>query len=237
MYLSSLHAWHTSRRFAAALCLATLIGGCTALGGEWSSEEIRARVVTPEGKPVSGAIVLATWEVTGWYNGANLGKLAVEETETNNNGEFRLPAWGPRSVKSGVIMETEPQIRIFHPDFVPLFVLNDSFDMQYGAAPKLMKFRHQDKNLILQPFQGPLPEYEDVLMQLNSSLGFIVMDPVVSLGDRCYWTKAPKILWAIEKIRRKLTQVGKGLTLRPLKSYVLTENLNCGDPTKFFPEY
>jgi hypothetical protein len=95
------------------LAVCVPISGCqTSLFG-WSSPEMVARVATPDGAPVAGAIVVANWNIEGPWNGASLGQLAIAEAVTDQNGTFRIPAWGPRSPAKGHIRIDEPTVRIF----------------------------------------------------------------------------------------------------------------------------
>ena len=57
-----------------------------------------ARVIDAQsGQPVEGVIVEASWQITHYRDpaAAPLAELLHAEAQTNANGEFTLPAWGP----------------------------------------------------------------------------------------------------------------------------------------------
>ncbi|HJW57752.1 MAG TPA: carboxypeptidase-like regulatory domain-containing protein [Burkholderiaceae bacterium] len=192
-----------------------------------------ARVVMPDGQPIEGAIVLATWKANGWINNGSLGQVAIEEAMTDKNGQFRIPAWGPRFISAGMVNIEEPTIRVFHQGFVPL-VLSNFNGIGMRAAPSIIKFRFQDKPLVLNPFHGSFIEYEKALVPLNNSLDFIIFDPPETLSGRCYWKAIPKMLVAVEQARISLVRKGAGQTLRSLSQYVMADKPECGNPKEFF---
>ncbi len=157
------------------LLLLMTLAGCAPLGGlfGWSSPEIVARVATPDGTPVAGAIVVANWNIEGPWNGASLGQLAIAEVVTDQNGTFRIPAWGPRSIPKGHIRIDEPTVRIFKPGFMPLIIKNYEGDPM-KAADYSIAFRLQNQTIELTPFKGSLIEYESKLNNLLNSLNVLL---------------------------------------------------------------
>jgi hypothetical protein len=218
------------RKFLVLPTLAVLVS-CSIFG--YSSPEIHARVVTPTGEPIEGAIVVANWGITSnWFN-APLGQLALYEAVTNKNGEFRIPQWGPRHLSKGTIQGTEPTVRIFHPDFVPL-VINNGFTLKSAAA--IIKFRLQDQDITLEPSNGSVVEYEAALRTLNHSLDFIFLDPPVTETGRCYWKVMPKMLSALQEMTDKLQREGQGKSLESYKQFLNGGQPHCVDTNLIFQE-
>ena len=147
----------------------------------WYSPEIRARVVTPDGRPVVGAIVVANCELRGGIHGIPLGQLAVVEVVTDKDGEFRIAQWGPLFLPSSYGGYKYATLRIFSPNFVPL-VAND-FDHQKSLNPEEISRESLQKGVLeLKPFQGPLAQYDNELAYLAQSFSFFEFST-----DQCAW--------------------------------------------------
>ena len=197
----------------------------------WFSTEMQARVVTPGGVPVAGAIVVANWNITGPWNGASLGQLEIAETVTDKDGQFRIPAWGPRFLSKGVIMIDQPTVRIFKPGFIPVIV--DNYEgVPMKAAEHNMVFRRQNQSIELTPFKGGLIEYESTLIEFDRSLG-IIYDG----ADGCYWKKTPRLLLSLQDLKMKLVDQGRGESLPFAYQHASINQPQCGDAKQFFTDY
>ena len=218
------------------LWLVTLAAGCINLGGVigWSSPEIVARVVTPDGAPVAGAIVVANWNIEGPWNGASLGQLAIAEVVTDHNGTFRIPAWGPRSIPKGHIRIDEPTVRIFKPGFMPLIIKNYE-GVPMKAADYSIAFRLQNQTIELTPFKGSLVEYESKLNRLLDSLNVLLRGGVAAEG--CNWRHIPRLLLSLENLKIELAEHGAGKALSYAYQYGGTDRSVCGDAKQFFMGY
>lgn len=199
----------------------------------WSSSEIRARVVTPAGAPVAGAIIAANWNVEGAWNGASLGQLAISEVVTDKDGWFRIPQWGPKYVWKGAVSESEPVIRIYHPNFVPLIIRNVEGTAMRSAS-RIIRFRLQDQELVLQPFTGSSFQREAVLENLIRSLGVIFQG---GSGCLCNWRDIPRLLIAMQREKDLLERTGSGKTLVYVYRDIRSSERQCGNAEKFFQEF
>lgn len=210
------------------------VAGCAPLGGlfGWSSPEIVARVATPDGTPVAGAIVVASWDIEGPWNGASLGQLAIAEVVTDQHGTFRIPAWGPRSIPKGHIRIDEPTVRIFKPGFVPLIIFNNE-GVPMKAADYTIAFRLQNQTIELTPFKGSLIEFESKMVHLQDSLDRIFWGQSVG----CYWKDLPRLLLALQDSKIELAESGAGKTLRYAYQYGGANPTQCGDAKQFFMNY
>jgi hypothetical protein len=63
----------------------------------FSSDELSATVVDGNGKPVAGALVVVKWQLEkGRLHGYDYRTLHEAEVVTDNQGVFRVPAWGSK---------------------------------------------------------------------------------------------------------------------------------------------
>lgn len=184
------------------------------------SPQMTARVVTAEGKPVAGAIVLASWTVhRGWTN-YPLGQLKVAEVISDANGWFRIPAWGPVRSES-VLNVQEPVIRIFKPGLVPLIIYNVE-GVGMSSAEHIIRFRLQGQTVTLERFSGTPAQYVDALLPFLASLDQIQG----ASGVRCQWRDRHRILLAVKDLPAALT-TGRPVVARYDNEFLMS---NCGDP-------
>ncbi|NRR28713.1 carboxypeptidase regulatory-like domain-containing protein [Oxalobacteraceae bacterium] len=215
---------------------AIVLLGCVylAFSNIWYSPAIEARLVTPQGDPVAGAIIVAGWNIEGPWNGSPRGQLAVAEVLSDKDGKFNIPAWGPRRAKEGHIRIDEPTLRIYRPGYLPLVIKNYE-DVPMRSASHILQFRLQGKNIVLQPFQGPLPEYEVALTALLDSLSNIYSQQG---PGTCYWRDTPRILLALQDLKWQLSPLGGGNSLRKAYEYANTKTPpQCGDAFEFFRDF
>ena len=229
-----------TRKFTPFLKTIAILGGLVVLVAMWLlyvsvwySPPIKARLTSPDGKPIAGAIVVANWNIEGYMNGASQGQAAVAEALTDQDGWFRIPSWGPRLVTNGGIRVDEPTVMIFKPGFIPK-ILKNYEDTPMQAANRIIRFRLQDKTIELQPFHGTLVEYEKAMAPLLDSLWVIYFERGTKF---CYWRQTPRLLLALQDLKSKLAVYGAGDSLRLAYEYASAEPLpQCGDAKQFFLE-
>lgn len=204
------------------------------LTGVWFSPQIEARISTPAGEPVAGAIVVASWNIQGPWNGASQGQLAIAEVISDEHGQFRIPAWGPRTSSKGGIRVDEPTIHIFKPGFIPLVLKNYEGVPMQSAAPIIVS-RFQNTTIKLSPFDGPMAAYEATLEPLLRSLETIYD---YHGSAYCYWKQTPRLLLALETLKIQLAEHGGGRSLRFAYQYGISpETEQCGSSQQFFQDY
>lgn len=174
------------------------------------SPEIRGRILAPNGQPVTDTIVVAGWKVRTMYFNNTWGQLALHEVVTSENGEFSIPAWGPRLLWKGALMIDQPTLRIFKGGYVPLIVRNVE-GPPMKSAPSFLRFRLQDQALVIRPFQGSLTAYASEMEPLMSS-----MDEFSRFEgpDLCYRERIPRLMRAIQDLQKTLDASGAGQSLR-----------------------
>ncbi|MHB8535099.1 MAG: peptidase associated/transthyretin-like domain-containing protein [Sulfuricaulis sp.] len=82
----------------------------------YSAEPIEAWVVDAKTKqPLEGVVVTANWQLEEGTLGGSVpaGQLMVLESVTDKNGRFFFPAWGPKRVPKGHLVNDDPQLLLF----------------------------------------------------------------------------------------------------------------------------
>jgi len=198
---------------------------------QYSSPQMEATVITPDGKPVAGAIVVVSWDLHKALTNYPLGPLMVAEAVTDSAGRFRIPAWGPLHPPEGSLNGSQPTVRIFRRGFIPLIVFNDDDPMK-GSPGKVIHFRFQNRHLTLTPFKGDPAAYEESLQMLLYSLTGIYKSGQVGA---CHWKTAYRMLLALEELKAELEIVGAGNTLKQADAYVgNATQMGCEEPEQFF---
>lgn len=98
------------------LALVGLATGCVLAPPFYWAREIRGRVVDADtGEAIEGAVVVADWKLYGggMGHGGYRNSLRKDETLTDADGRFALPAWGPLRRPSYEILDDAPHIVIF----------------------------------------------------------------------------------------------------------------------------
>ena len=183
------------------------------------SPKMAARVVTPDGKPVAGAIVVVSWTMHKSWNNVPVGPLKVEEVVTNADGWFRVPAWGPAQ-PDYALNSKEPIVRIFKPGLVPLTIYNVE-GVGMSSANRILRFRLQGQTITLEQFAGSPVEYE-------RSLGPFIreLDQVYGTSKlRCQWRQRYRILLAVQDVSMGAAQ-GRPVVAQYNDDISMTD---CGD--------
>jgi hypothetical protein len=151
-----------------------LIGGATCLGAcshqhQYSAAPISAQVLDAEtGRPVAGVYVVADWQLLGGLEGgSNIGAVTVMETQTDETGRFRFPAWGPKEIvnPSGVysnarVRNRAPGLTLFKSGYEYAVMVN------YRSVvpdPNNMHSEWDRKTIQLKPFHGTTAQYKNLL--------------------------------------------------------------------------
>jgi hypothetical protein len=222
------------RKRTAVLLLASsipLYGQCQ---GVFYSPEIHSRVVAPDGAPIAGAIVLISWTVAHYVSDTSLRQAAIAEVVTDTDGQFRIPAWGPRLVADGWISVDEPTTRIYKRGFVPRVVKNYE-GVPMSGAKSIIRYLFQDRAIVLQPFEGSLQQYENTFNPLLLSLGHIYDGRGTAF---CYWRQTPRMLLALQDLKLEMAAQGAGYSFPSAENYASTHTKEkCGDAHQFFQNY
>lgn len=197
------------------------------LTGPWFyiAEPIEGWVVDAETKkPVQGVIVTANWELEFGTPGGNVpvGQVKVLETVTDKNGRYIFPGWGPRFAWKGHLTTDAPQLLLFKPGYKSAGKEN-SFSSAY--PDKMARTSEWNRKTIeLTKFKGSLEEYYKTDLQfLGTSAGSIIR-------DNCGWKRIPRMVTALGKQKRLLTQKR---ILNSLYSIDQLSSKKCGSAREF----
>lgn len=201
---------------------------CSDVPKQYSAEAIEARVVDAETKkPLEGVVVTANWQLEEGTLGGNrsAGQLMVMETVTDKNGRFTFPAWGPKWLWKGFLVNADPKLLLFKSGYEYRELYNE-----YSSAPELRtrKLRYSDwngKTIELKRFKGTMEEYVRHLSFLMTGLSFI--------EDDCQWKKTPKMLMALQKQADAFKASGIVTAIYSV-DYMPTNEKKCGSVKEYF---
>jgi len=109
-----------TRSRTAAVIAVLAVGACGS--PYYTSDPIEAWVVDADtGKPIEGAIVVASWQLLGFTldtGGSRNHQLAVMETVTDKNGRFSFPGFTRVNFRLEKLGEEDPRVLIFKPGYL-----------------------------------------------------------------------------------------------------------------------
>lgn len=204
-----------------------------------SAEPVAARVVDADThQPLTGVVIMANWELhQGSFTGhAPPCAVDVEEAVTDENGNFRIPGWGPITVDSSCEMRDEnPSMILFKSGYRvggvdnnpmdPLKTVTVSRSAWNGVTMKMHKFPNMD--LV---DNGP-NSYASEFGGLNSLLETFAM-------GGCNWKKIPNMLRAVYLQQLQFNAVGHNLETVITKLFRNDQEIQksepqCGSPKAF----
>jgi hypothetical protein len=205
--------------------LGILVIGCLiwfkACSVEYSADALSGQVVDSEtGKALPGVIVVAHWQLEGGLEGGNrLGAVTAMEAQTDGNGKFSFPPWGPKRVFTSPGINANARIKDSAPE---LFFFKHGYDYerrlnQTGggeASPEHMRSEWNGKVIPLKPFHGTWQKYADTIRWLSTSLeGATVKFPETCSHGRpcpaaCQWEHIPNTIDALRKEQKLLASQG-----------------------------
>jgi len=149
-------------RYALVLALCAAASACGLFPLTYSGAPISGRVTDAQtGAPIEGAVVLATWKMSGccatFQSSLRHRVVAVSETMTDAQGNYRIEAWGPIDRPLGYerVAGFDPMISVFKPQYEPAPLMNVSW--KSGAAvndslASALKSIHDGEDIRLKPY-------------------------------------------------------------------------------------
>ena len=117
------------RRFLIGIAVMGVIG-LSFVGGSpiYIAKGVQGRVVDADtGGPLSGVVVVAEWpKHGGLLHPTTLGVFALQEAESDADGRYAVPGWGPRLRGRGTPEWDRPGLRFFKAGYVDP-TLNNAF--------------------------------------------------------------------------------------------------------------
>ena len=208
----------------------------------YTAKPIHAQVVDADThQPLEGVIVTANWQLEQGTVGGNvpLGQLKVMETVTDKNGRFFFPAWGPKWVLHGFLVNRDPQLLLFKPGYDYLALVNHyTSDRALRLHPvrtsdwdgrRVEMRRFIDHPISIGPYKYETSAYAQRLSFLSTYLETIAMDD-------CDWKKIPRMLLALKTQKDMFRKQGIRFSFIAADD-VPTNPSKCGAPEEFFRSY
>lgn len=185
------------------------------------------------GEGLEGAIVAAVWTVKG-LEGAYVSTLSLDETVTDEDGNFKIPGWGPKFVTPSIFAYRDPEaptLFIFKSGYRPTTVRNAGKGPPFYISGPVRLSELNDRtlgqlDLPLERFEGALEEYMEPLTHI-AVFGFRALWE----HERCYWKRIPKLVLALDAEGNKATR--RGISAVELSMYN-RPRASCGTPAAFF---
>lgn len=210
----------------------------------YSADPIEAKIIDVETKqPLEGVIVVAHWELERGTEGGNIpvGQLKVMEAVTDKHGKFVFPGFGPETIWIGFLVDKDPELIIFKPDYEYRRLLNPYTSDRELRTRKVRQSDWSGKTIALKPFKGTDEEYAQHVYNLDGNLEFARYGSMGTLDD-CEWKKIPRMLVALHRMREYFDSKGVKLPgwrggARIRKITDVGNQGQCGSAEKFFRGY
>lgn len=209
------------------LVLAMLLQGCS---NHYSAQPIEAWVVDADTKqPIEGVIVAARWKLEYGMEGGYASLLNTLETETDKNGRFYFPAWGPKKIPDGLpsearLKDSDPALELFKSGYRVQALKNDKpIASMSGHGTSLRSFDWNGRKIQLTKLRGTQDEY-----------GYRL--PEFFFLESCEWQYLPKMILATireqERFKEQNVPFPGGISIKSLPGQD-----RCGSAEYFFKEY
>lgn len=162
----------------------------------YSAKEIRGQIVDDEtGEPIEGVVVVAQWILFEMGVGHRK-RLHIEETVTDKDGRYIIPAWGPKPHLPFTELDREdPMLAIFKSGYEPRILVNRI------DRSEALRISDWDGQVVkLKRYQGNVEQYA-------FRIGTVIRD---SLDDK-EWKSFPRMVLALDSENKRLD----GLGLKP----------------------
>lgn len=168
----------------------------------YSAKKIHGQIVDADtNQPIEGAIVVAQWVLfhIGPGHGGHKSRIHIHETVTDKNGNYTIPAWGPKPRPPMTeLHERDPQLSIFKSNYEPLGLSNA---VTSTVRPDSLRVSEWDGRVVkLMKVAGPL---EKQAFHLSSFFGGLA-----AYGDVNDWKNYPRMLLAVYAEKQRLRSLG-----------------------------
>lgn len=207
------------RSIVISILLLTCPAVCWSLPDTYSAGPTWGTIVDAQtNQPISGALVLAMWDLQGGMETSQIATLRIQETLTNADGQFLMPAWGPMKRPSEGFLDTyDPALFVFKAGFLPERLLNNKV-LSIGKRINLEVHDStwNGKAIGLKKYSGPLRPY-------SQRVGFIVGSLIhVFESEDCSWKTIPKTIRALEDESRREVSAGIDPSFTASSAFLMT---------------
>jgi hypothetical protein len=184
------------------LCVLSLLSTLFALAAcatplTYSAKEIHGQIVDAEtGQPIEGAVVVAQWVLSHIGSGHYGKRLYIHETVTDKNGNYVIPAWGPKPRPPLTeLVYRDPQILIFKSGYEPEGLENSNLQTDGVRASEW-----DGRVIQLKKSGGQIEKQARYLGSFFTSLGYGT--------SNVDWRNYPRMLLAVYAEKRRLQTLG-----------------------------
>lgn len=175
------------------------VSGC-ASAPFYSAEAVRGKVVDNKtGKPLEHVIVLAQWKLVTTTRGSEAGILKIIEVETDKQGNYVIPAWGPRPRPPFRELDyRDPVIIILKEGYVAEILVNRLVSWGNRNKSSVRTSLWNGKTILLKRNGQDIERIADRLRTVHSVLP----------RDKSNWRKYPRTAVLLTDEHMRLYQLG-----------------------------
>ena len=158
----------------------------------YSADAIEGHVIDKDtGRPLEGVSVVASWGLFyGTLGGRNaVGNLVILEAQTDKEGRFKIPAWGPKRVKDVAMKQETPDLLFFKSGYRLIGMSNNP---SWPTTTYRTRSDWDGKTISLSKFEGTNIDYA---RQLNNGY---VEESTKLYQSECGWKLIPNTLHALK---------------------------------------
>jgi hypothetical protein len=182
-------------------------------------------------EPIAGALVLALWNVEGGAHWDVVGTFKILEAETDSQGRFQMPGWGPAKPTSGVLDSYDPQVIIVKAGYNIESVTHPLEPPLRRASNPNHDFVSNGETISLRKYQGTPQAYA---MNIGSYLVGGVLGDVLYKG--CMWKEIPMTVRYLESEAKREREAGLRL-IRSVSVDRLLARKECAPTEEFMKKY
>lgn len=159
----------------------------------WWSPEFSFQVVDEvSGVPISGAVVVVTWDATQ-YESSYRKTLSIEEGVSDSEGYVVVKKWGPRVTLVGGLKSTEPVVRIAHRMYA-VKILRQEQRTKWARSSVRVPW-----NGVVIPMKRATPR-DSASYWLSAANLFMSLESQL-IGKHCEWKGMPRMLALLGEIK------------------------------------
>lgn len=210
--------------------------GCTTFG-LYKIESITGTIIDAQTKkPVEGAVVVVERPIYGGYHGGLLGFVEFQETITDKNGGFFLPALGVKNL-DGYIDTSSPYLVIFKAgyQYTKLRNLKESdigLSQEYRQHEWLQTSIWNGTKIEITRFTGSKEEYKQELFDISKAYNWYDSQ---TRDKKCSWVGMDLPLF-YSRLNNETTKHGENL-VNDIIEMMHKQEPNCEQWNAFFEEY
>jgi len=180
--------------------------GAAAQDVVYSAEPIDGWVIdTDTGRPLPGVIVVADWSLeTGIMDLGRGGELVLLETETDADGRYAFPGWGPKTLSepNTFLWNRDPLLIFMKPGYRDEFRSNGTTRGPDRIRESLRTSRWTGKQIAMTSLHG---DEAAATRQFNERTDIKMM---IGSGRACEWQQMPMTIAMLVREGERLYKLG-----------------------------